>query len=103
MNPKEQPPAEPKVVRFRREDGCVTGVALWGRKWIHMAIFDTPVRLLKVPLEEQRHITPLDLKVPRAAKRMRAAGKRLGITEGARKFLTEAMEGVTPVTQDAEA
>jgi hypothetical protein len=87
--PLPPPPEAPTVVRYHREDGCVLGIAAWDGKRIRMAIFDSPVRLLIVDPTEMRYITPLDLKVPRAAKRMRAAGKRLGITDGARKFLSD--------------
>jgi hypothetical protein len=100
--PLPPPPEAPTVVRYHREDGVVLGVARWDGKRIRMAIFDSPVRLLIVDPTEMRYITPLDLKVPRAAKRMRAAGKRLGITDGARKFLTETVDGVTGVTPAVE-
>jgi hypothetical protein len=100
--PLPPPPEAPTVVRYHREDGVVTGVAKWDGKRLRVAIFDAPVRLLIVDATEMRYIKPLDLKVPRAAKRMRAAGKRLGITDGARKFLTETVDGVTGVTPAVE-
>jgi hypothetical protein len=78
-----------RLVHFHREDGVrVAVVGEPGRKWVYAATFDSPIRLLKLPLEEQKYMRDLtELTVQKAAKKMLAAGKRLGITDGARAFL----------------
>ena len=83
-----------RVVRFRREDGCVTGIAGEPRdKYTHVVIFETPIRLLRVPNDEARaYMTDLPEKVKPAAKQMLAAGRRLGITDGAKDALKEVLQ-----------
>lgn len=64
-----------------------------GRTLMHTVVLDGAVRLEKLPLEYRRYLVPLLLDnkpypVARAVRRMRHAGKMLGITDGAAKALT---------------
>lgn len=78
-----------RLVHFHREDGVrVAIVGEPGRKWVYAVTFDSPIRLLKLALEEQKYMHDIaDHKVSKAAKKMLSAGKRLGITDGAKDFL----------------
>lgn len=72
--------------------GCYCAVVTEGTKWIHGVCIDAPVRLFKMPIEDKKFCTPFpNTPVNKAVKRMLAAGKHLGITEGARAFLKEAL------------
>jgi hypothetical protein len=87
---EQAPPSKVfRLVDFHHEDGHrVAVVGEPGRKWIYAATFDAPIRLLKLPLDEQKHMRDLTDTTPaKAAKKMLAAGKRLGITDGAKAFL----------------
>lgn len=90
MGEERAPPSKVyRLVRFHHEDGHrVAIVGEPGRKWIYAATFDSPIRLLKLPLGEQKHMRDLtETTAVKAAKKMLAAGRRLGITDGARAFL----------------
>lgn len=80
-----------RVVRWRRDDGVRHGLAGEpGRKYVPVVVVDYPVRLLKVPLYEQRYMTELDQpSVKKAVRDILKAGRRLGITEGAKRWLCE--------------
>jgi hypothetical protein len=60
-----------------------------GRAWLHaIALHQPPVRVIKLPLLERRHLRPLEYHgrpypLPRALRLFRRAGRELGITEGA--------------------
>lgn len=75
------------VFMYRTDSGCKTILAAEGRKYIRFVSMDAPISVTKVPMAEQRHMTPLDYQPKKAARRFRGAGKRLGITKGAKQFL----------------
>lgn len=86
-----------RLVRYRTRDQAVIAIAgRPGLKWTHLVWLDVPVRVEKVANEEAaRYGTALPGSVRRAARQMLRAGKSLGITGGATKFLKEATQ-VTP-------
>lgn len=66
-----------------------------GRTYLHaIALHQPPVRLVKVPLLERRHLQPLEYRgrpypIARAVRLFRRAGRELGITDGAVAALRE--------------
>lgn len=66
-----------------------------GRTWLHaIALHSLPVRLVKVPKLERRHLRPLEYRggpypLARALRLFRRAGRDFGITEGAAAALRE--------------
>jgi hypothetical protein len=84
-----------RVVRFHREDGNFVGIASEPRdKFTHVVVYDQPIRLLRVLNEEATaYITELPTsEIKRTAKRMLAFGRRVGITDGAKDALKEALQ-----------
>lgn len=84
-----------RTVRYRTENEAVHGIAgAAGRIYTPVVWIDSPVRLRKVPNGDvERYAATLaqDPKtVRRAARDILKAGKRLGITKGAKVFLREA-------------
>jgi len=77
---------------YRTDAGVVTALVLTpGRKWLPIITLGCPIKIRKVALAEQRFMTPLDYPVKRAVRKYIAAGRRLGITKGARKALREVL------------
>jgi len=61
-----------------------------GRRWTMAAVIDTPVRLVKIANRDvERYCSEFDgaPSPKRACRQMLTAGRALGITKGARKFL----------------
>ena len=78
---------EKHVYRYRTNEGTRPIIAAEGRKLVSFVAMGVPITVTKVPKAEQRYMTPLDLAPANAAKTLRKAAKRLGITKGARQFL----------------
>lgn len=77
-----------QVVRWHGPEGCrALIVTARGRKYLQAVVVDTPVKVLRLKLAEERNMTALDLPLKRALKSMRAAGRHLGITKGAKAAL----------------
>lgn len=86
-----------RLVRYRTEaGGCVHAVAgNAGRIYTQLVWIDAPIRVARVPNGDvERYAVAYD-RVPlkRAARTMLRAGKRLGITKGAKRLLREAING----------
>lgn len=80
-------------VKDQSGSGCFCAVVTEGTKWIHGVCIDAPVRLFKMPIEDKKFLTTLATPTAQAAaKRMLKAGRQLGITEGAKAFLKEALQ-----------
>lgn len=77
------------VARYRLSSGqnVIAVVSPPGRKWLHVAFIDVPVRLRRVPLSDRRYMTPIHYPLADACRKMIDAGRRLGITKGAKTFL----------------
>ena len=63
-----------------------------GRVYVHAITLESQVRTVELPKEERRHFQPLlrrgkPYDVDRACRRFLAAGRTLGITDGARAVL----------------
>jgi hypothetical protein len=76
-----------------------------GRAWLHaVALHQPPVRLVKLPLIELRHLRPLEYHgrpypLARALRLFRRAGREFGITDGAAaalRSIDSARKGETP-------
>lgn len=78
-----------RVVRYRTDAGVFTGIAKEGRTKVHVLIMGHPISLRKFPITEARHMVDLDYSIKRAARGFRRAGRSLGITKTARRFLKE--------------
>jgi hypothetical protein len=77
-----------RVVRYRSDYGCQTGVLIEGRKWDYfIAANSFPITARKLAKEEQRHMEDLPVPLGRTLQRLRAAGKRMGLTKRARRLL----------------
>lgn len=68
-----------------------------GRLYMHAVALDGHVRLVQLPLIERRHLKPVLYKgqpypLKRAVRKLLAAGKTLGITDGARSALKTLQE-----------
>lgn len=79
---------EAKVVRYRTDEGVVVGVAVEGRTRVRLVVIGVPVAVKNLPIEETRYMMPVENPaLGKAARGIRGAGRRLGITKGARKLL----------------
>jgi hypothetical protein len=77
-----------RVVRYRSDYGCQTGVLCEGRKWDYFISSNSfPITARKLAKEEQRHMTDLQVPLGLTLRRLRAAGKRMGLTKLARRLL----------------
>lgn len=84
-----------KFVRYKTPSGAVAAIiGNAGRKYTPTVWLDYPVRLRKVPNAEVARYTEelTTTTVNTAARQMLYAGKRMGITGGAKKFLSQAQE-----------
>jgi len=89
MQNTTQAPRTGQVVRWRSDEGCRAAIVFEGRTKVHAVyITDSGVRHSSLPKDEQRHMVPLNYPVKSAMRTMRGAGKRLGITKTARRFLS---------------
>jgi len=74
-------------------NGHVLLVVKEGRTFLHaVALFNPPVRLVKLPREARRHLKPAEYHgrpypLARAVRRFREAGRSLGITKSAAAVL----------------
>jgi len=79
------------VVRYRTDKGVFTAlIGDPGTKYLPVVYIDAPIRLMKVPQTEERYMTIIDYPPKKAARRMLKAGRHLGITKTAKRFLQEA-------------
>lgn len=79
-----------RAVHYHSDEGAHCAVlGKPGRKFTHMAIIDYPVRLLRVPnAEAVRYSRDIEgTTVQTVAQKMLSAGRRLGITLGAKRLL----------------
>lgn len=59
-----------------------------GRKWIHGVILDCPVRMVKLPLMDEKYMTRLEYTAQSTAKRFLESAKHLnGATAAAKRLL----------------
>jgi len=84
-----------RLIKFTNGDQTVTAIAGEpGRVYTTLVWIDSPIRLRKVSNEEVarfgRPYVPKRPTLRAGARTMLQAGKRLGITKGAKKFLREA-------------
>lgn len=85
--------ADVALVRYHTGSCFVAAISMPGRTRLHLAVIqDAGVVALDVPMSEQRYCEALPGRVDRAARRMLKAGRRLGITKGARDILAAAMQ-----------
>lgn len=78
------------LVRYRSDEGVVIAFVKPGRKLLSMVAMDAAgLRVRKVPLSDERYISPLDYPVAKARRRFLAAGKRFGISKGAKALIKE--------------
>lgn len=87
-----------RLIKFANGDQTVTAIAGEpGRLYTHLVWIDSPIRVRKVSNEEvERFGRPYVPKRPTlkaGARTMLQAGKTLGITKGAKKFLLAAVRG----------
>lgn len=83
-----------KVVRLRTSEGAFVAVmGEPGRKFTQYVSLEAfPVRARKIPnAEAERFSTELNYPIRKAVRNMRGAGRRHGITKGARQLLTRAL------------
>lgn len=83
---------------FRDQNAKTVVVFKRGHKLLHCLMIAPPVRVVKLEKHEERHFTPLLYKgapypVRRAVRRLKEAGRSLGITGGARDVLNELKKG----------
>jgi len=77
-----------QVVRYRTDHGTCCALVESGRKWLQVIQMDSSgIRVRKVPCSDERYMTPMDYPLAKAKKRFRLAGRRFGITKGAKQLL----------------
>lgn len=83
---------------YRTDEGVkVAFIKTGAPKWMPVLVMDGPLRVRKVPTEEQRYMTDLTKKgkpypVKTAVRLFRRFGKAHGISKGAKQFLKEASQ-----------
>lgn len=77
------------VIRYKTDAATVTAITgTPGRIWTPMVFIDSPLRLTKVANGDvAKYGTEIVYTAQKAARTMLKAGKALGITKGAKKFL----------------
>jgi hypothetical protein len=61
-----------KVIRYHGDEGSRTGLLVeTGSKYHHVIMVDNPIRMIKVPLSEERNFTDLDYPVARCKRKLR--------------------------------
>lgn len=78
------------LVRYRTASGVRAALVVReGRKYAHVILMDSPIKLTRVPLSETRWMSPLTYSGRRrtANNAFLAAGRELGITDTARRVL----------------
>jgi len=80
-----------KVMRYRTDEGVFTVLLVkTGNKWAQVMFMDAAgIRIKRVPVADiERYMWELECyPLQRAVRRFRAAGKRFGITGGAKQAL----------------
>ena len=80
----------PTLRRYHDGTGQRCALVFEARTRLHCVVIeDGGVRALDVPATEGRYMIALEGSVLRAARTMRRAGRRLGITRGAKRLLAE--------------
>jgi len=84
--------ASSELVRYHTNNGVRAAIVQKGRKWIKVVEIDSPIHTRKVPLSDERYMTPLqrkgqDYPLVRARNKFLKAGRTLGITQGARSII----------------
>lgn len=84
-----------ELVRFHSDDGIVSAFIVKGRKWIKVVCIDSPISVRKVNIVEEKFMKTLqrngqDYPITRARNKFLKAGRKLGITQGARDILNAA-------------
>lgn len=87
----------PRVVGYSPEHGLkwrgeIPAIVTDGRSTLHVVLMDVPVRLVRVPKAEARHMKPLlrkgrEYDVKRAARKFLKMGRVHGINKTARRAL----------------
>ncbi len=84
-----------KLQRYITDSGArIALVAEPDRKYMRLVYIDTPVAVHKVPNDHARYMRDVLQgagPIKTVARKMLKAGKRLGITKAARKFLNEVL------------
>lgn len=85
------------VIRIRTDEGCrVALLCREGRTKAHLVwIESSGVKASAEPLEVLRKVAYIQQPTKRAARRMLAAGRKLGITKGARAMLKAVIDNAT--------
>lgn len=84
------------LVRYHTMQGVRVAFVKKGRKFYHVVEFDSPINVRKVPVSDDRYMTPLTdvdgqyYPYVRAVKKFMLAAKTHGITEAAKKILDTA-------------
>ena len=77
------------IVNYRTNEGVRPAIIAEGRKVLHVIALDAGgVKVRKVSKGEARYMAPLDYPIKRAARRMLAYGKHVGISKQAKAHLT---------------
>ena len=86
-------PGRAFVARYRTAHGVTVALCINKRLITHAVVLnEVPLRHRLLRGDERRYLEPLQYPLPKAVKRFRAAGRRLGMTSGARKLLKEAVK-----------
>lgn len=80
---------QPKAIRYHTDRGHVACLLVKrGRTLIHLIPMDSAgIRLVKVPMTEERYFTDLDTTISKAKKIFRGSAKKFGVTKTARAYL----------------
>lgn len=78
-----------KAVRYITDQGHFFALIEEGRSKVHVSMigYRQGVTVQHLPLSETRYMTDFDYPTKKAARKFLQAGRSLGITKGARKFL----------------
>lgn len=96
---KHAPQVEPEsfyVGRWHSPEGARTVVARRGRTLVHLCFQDFPVAVASLPIETERHVTPIAYPLARAAKKMLQFGKSGNSTKAAQQLLRAALAWQAP-------
>ena len=80
-----------RLVRYRSEMGVVLAFVKPGRKLLSIVPMDSGgIKVRKAPLREERYLSDVEYPVGKAKRRFLAAGRRFGISKGAKALIKEA-------------
>jgi len=89
-----------RLMRYRTDEGSRVALVREGRKYLHVLVMDSPLRVTKADPREARYMTTLkDVAQPKDLKMFRRFGRIHGMTEAAKSFIKDAALTETETTE----